>query len=110
MTPPLGGSILPGVTRDSVLRIAKDRGWTVSERPLTIDEVVAASDRGELAEVFGTGTAAVISPVGMLRYRGRDITVNGGGIGKISRALFDEITAIQYGEIPDRHGWTRRVA
>lgn len=110
VTPPLGGSILPGVTRDSVLRIARDRGWKVSERPVTIDEILGAADRGTLREVFGTGTAAVISPVGTLSYKEREVTVGGGGIGEISRALFDEITGIQYGELPDPRGWTHRVA
>jgi branched-chain amino acid aminotransferase len=110
ITPPLGGSILPGVTRDSALRIARDGGLPVSERPLAIEEVLAAAKNGSLREVFGTGTAAVVSPVGTLRYRDRDFTINGGRTGEVARTLYEEITGIQYGEIPDRYGWMHRVS
>lgn len=108
-TPPLSGSILPGVTRDSVLRICRDRGWKVSERPIGIDEVVRAAQSGRLREAFGTGTAAVVSPVGSLCYRGTEYPVNGGSVGERAKELFDEITGIQNGEIEDRYGWVRRV-
>jgi branched-chain amino acid aminotransferase len=108
-TPPLRGSILPGITRDCVLRIARDHGWKVSERPIGIDEIRKAATDGSLREVFGTGTAAVISPVGMLRYKDEEFKVNGGKIGAMAQRLFDEITGIQYGELPDRFGWVRRV-
>jgi branched-chain amino acid aminotransferase len=108
-TPPLSGSILPGVTRDSVLRICRDRGWRVSERPIGIDEVVRAAQSGGLREAFGTGTAAVVSPVGSLSYRGTEYPVNGGKVGEHAKQLFDEITGIQYGEIEDRYGWVHRV-
>lgn len=108
-TPPLSGSILPGVTRDSVLAIARGWGMTVSERRIGMRELRHAAAAGTLREVFGTGTAAVISPVGELRYRGENVVVNGGAPGEISRRLFDEITGIQYGEIVDRYGWVRRV-
>jgi branched-chain amino acid aminotransferase len=110
VTPPLGGSILPGVTRDSALRIARDRRLPVSERPLAIEEVLAAAESASLREVFGTGTAAVVSPVGTLRYRDREFTINGGRIGETARTLYEEITGIQYGEIPDRYGWMHRVS
>ncbi len=109
VTPPLSGSILPGVTRDSVLTIARGWGMTVSERRVGMREIRAAAAAGALREVFGTGTAAVISPVGELRYRGENVVVNGGAPGEISRRLFDEITGIQYGEIPDRFGWVHRM-
>ncbi len=109
VTPPLSGSILPGVTRDSVLRIARGFGWNVSERQIGMEEIVRAGADGTLREAFGTGTAAVVSPVGALRYRGEELMVNGGAPGEISRKLFDEITGIQYGEIEDRYGWVHRV-
>jgi branched-chain amino acid aminotransferase len=109
VTPPLSGSILPGVTRDSVLRIARDWGWKVSERSIGIQQVREAARDGSLREAFGTGTAAVISPVGVLSFGGEEIAVNGGRVGELSQRLFDEITGIQYGEIPDRYGWVHRL-
>src|SRR3990170_698358 len=105
VTPPLSGSILPGITRDSVLRIARDWGWKVSERSVNMGEVTKTFHDGSLREIFGTGTAAVISPVGTLSYNGKEFNINGGRVGEMSRKLFDEITGIQYGEIPDRYGW-----
>jgi len=109
VTPPLSGSILPGITRDSVLRIARDWGWKVSERSVNMGEVTKTFHDGSLREIFGTGTAAVISPVGTLSYNGKELNVNGGRVGELSRKLFDEITGIQYGEIPDRYGWVHNV-
>jgi branched-chain amino acid aminotransferase len=109
ITPPLSGSILPGVTRDSVLRIAHAWGWKVSERPINIEEVRKASAVGSLREVFGTGTAAVISPVGALSFLGEELTVNEGRVGELSGKLFEEITGIQYGEVPDRYGWMHEI-
>ena len=109
ITPPLGGTILAGVTRDSALALLKSWGVRVSERRITIDEVVAAADNGTLQEVWATGTAAVISPVGELAYKGRRIVVNQGKIGATAQKLYDTIVAIQYGEAPDPHGWTRVV-
>jgi branched-chain amino acid aminotransferase len=109
VTPPLSGSILPGVTRDSVLRIARDWGWKVSERSIGIQQVREAARDGSLREAFGTGTAAVISPVGVLSFGGEEIAVNGCRVGELSQKLFDEITGIQYGEIPDRYGWVHRL-
>lgn len=105
ITPPLGGSILPGITRDSVLRLLRDWGQKVVERPISIDEVVAASGNGSLKEAFGTGTAAVISPVGALHYKGQDCLINNGETGPLSQRLFDELQAIQYGRAQDPHGW-----
>ncbi len=109
VTPPLTGSILPGVTRDTVLALAREWGLAATERPVAMDEIAAAADAGTLREAFGSGTAAVISPVGSLHYRGKDIPINGERMGELSKKLFDEITGIQYGEIPDSRGWTRRV-
>jgi branched-chain amino acid aminotransferase len=109
ITPPLHGTILAGVTRDSVLALLRDWGVPVSERRVSIDEVVAAHERGTLAEVFGTGTAAVISPVGELAYRGRSLVVQDGRIGPLTQRLYDAIVGIQYGRAPDRFGWTVTV-
>ena len=105
VTPPLDGSILEGTTRDSVLRLAREWGIKVNERPITIDEVFAASKAGKLNEVFGTGTAAVISPVGEIKHQDASIIVNNGKIGALSQKFYDEVTAIQYGEKPDKFGW-----
>jgi len=110
VTPALEGAILPGVTRDSVIRIAKDWGIPVEERRIAIDEVFEASEAGTLEEVFGTGTAAVISPVGSIRHQDRSISINGEGIGPLAKKLFDEITGIQYGEKEDRFGWLHKLS
>jgi branched-chain amino acid aminotransferase len=109
ITPPLAGTILPGVTRDSALTLMREWGLAVSERPITIDEVVAAAEQGTLREVWGTGTAAVISPVGELSYKGRRIVVNGGRIGELTQRLYDAIVGIQYATAPDPHGWTVEI-
>lgn len=110
VTPPLEGTILGGVTRDSVITLLRDWGLSVTERRLSVDEVVDAHRNGTLKEVFGSGTAAVVSPVGELAFRDRRMTITGGVIGELSRRLYQAITAIQYGEEPDRHGWTLEVA
>jgi branched-chain amino acid aminotransferase len=109
VTPPLSGSILPGVTRDSVITLAREWGIPVSERPVEIGEVIRGAADGSLAEAFGTGTAAVVSPVGTLSYQGQETPVNRGRVGELSRKLYREITGIQYGEIEDRHRWVQRV-
>jgi branched-chain amino acid aminotransferase len=106
ITPPLAGTILAGVTRDSVLVLLREWGMRVSERPISIDEVVTAAHQGTLEEVWGTGTAAVISPVGELSYKGERIVVNGGGIGPVTQKLYDTIVEIQYGTARDTRGWT----
>jgi branched-chain amino acid aminotransferase len=110
LTPPLGGTILAGITRDSVLTLASDWGIKTAERRITIDEVVAAAEDGSLTEAFGAGTAAVISPVGEFSYKGKSIIVNNGKTGELSRRLFDGIQALQRGMLPDPHGWLVRVA
>ncbi|MGH2668720.1 MAG: aminotransferase class IV, partial [bacterium] len=109
VTPPLGGTILPGVTRDSALTLMREWGIMVSERQIGIDEVVAASRQGTLREVWGTGTAAVISPVGELKYREARIVINGGRIGELTQRLYQAIVDIQYARVPDFHGWTVEV-
>ena len=109
ITAPLTGTILPGITRDSVLQIVKDWGMKVSERSLSIDEVIAAAKDGRLKEAFGTGTAAVISPVGQITYKDENHIVGGEKMGELSQRLYDEIVAIQYGEKSDPHGWVERI-
>jgi branched-chain amino acid aminotransferase len=109
ITPPLEGTILPGVTRDSVLQLAHHWGIKVEERRISIDEVLSSLDDGSLTEIFGTGTAAVISPVGELHHDGATRTVNGGKIGSLSQKLYDEITGIQYGERKDPFGWIHQI-
>ena len=109
ITPPLAGTILAGVTRDSVLTLLRDWGYAVSERQLAIDEVVAAAADGTLKEMWGTGTAAVISPVGELAFQHHRIVISGGHIGELTQKLYDTIVGIQYGTAPDPHGWTLEV-
>lgn len=109
ITPPLGGSILGGLTRDSVIQLATAWGETVVERQITIDEVIAASQDGSLQEAFGTGTAAVISPVGELCYKEKEYSINEGKTGTLSQRLFDELQAIQTGKAEDPFDWIVRV-
>jgi branched-chain amino acid aminotransferase len=101
VTPPLEGTILPGVTRDSVLALARGWGLEVQERALALDELTGSG----VSEVFGTGTAAVISPVGELAWEGGKTAVGGGKVGPIAQRLFDSLTDIQYGRAKDPHGW-----
>jgi len=105
VTPALSGSILPGITRDSVLKLADAWGIEAQERAITIDEVIEAAASGHLKECFGSGTAAVISPVGSLYYKGNDYPINGGETGELAHRLFDELSAMQYGEKEDPFGW-----
>lgn len=105
ITPMLNGSILSGVTRDSVIRLARSWGMKVSERRIAIDEIYEAHERGELREVFGSGTAAVISPVAHIKFDGREITVGDGGVGPVAARLFKELMDIQYGRAADQFGW-----
>ena len=109
ITPALNGSILAGVPRDSSIQLLKSWGYQVTERKLAIEEVYEAYQAGKLDEVFGTGTAAVISPVGELNWEGHIMKINNGEIGKISQKLYDAITGIQSGAIPDQMGWTVEV-
>lgn len=109
ITPKLTGSVLAGVTRKSVTTLAKEWGYDVEERKISIDEVFEASANGSLKEVFGSGTAAVISPVGLIEHEGNSINIGTGKIGDFAQRLFDEITGIQYGKIEDRHNWVHSV-
>jgi len=108
-TAPLTGTILPGITRDSVLQLLHDWDIPVREERFTIQEVFDASADGALSEVFASGTAAVISPVGELRWANRDIVIGNNEIGSLSQRLYDGITGIQSGELPDTHGWTVKL-
>lgn len=109
ITPPLTGSILPGVTRDSALTLMREWGLRVSERLVSMDEVAAAARKGTLREVWGTGTAAVISPVGELTYQGEKMVINQGEVGPLTRKLYDAIVGIQYAQASDPYGWTVEV-
>ena len=105
VTPSLNGSILPGITRDSTIQLCKAWGYEVEERKISAEELLQAHADGTLEEVFGTGTAAVISPVGKLRYKDDVMTIAGGEIGPLSQKLYDTITGIQLGKLPDEMGW-----
>lgn len=109
ITPPLSGSILGGITRDSVIKLASDWGVKVIERPITIDEVLTAANDGRLKEAFGTGTAAVISPVGELMYKDAIHVINNGETGALAQRLFTELQAIQNGHGADPFKWVVRV-
>ena len=109
VTPELVGSILPGITRKSSIELLRAHGYKVSERRVSIDEVIEAQKNGKLNEAFGTGTAAVISPVGMMEYKGTDYVVNGGEMGEITKWLYDTITGIQTGRLPDPFGWVVKL-
>jgi branched-chain amino acid aminotransferase len=104
-TPPLGGSILAGITRDSVLALVRDWGLRVTERPIPFTEILTAHKEGALREVFGVGTAAVVSSVGELGYADGRLVINKGEVGPIAQRLYTGITDVQYGRVPDRHGW-----
>jgi len=110
ITPPLGGTILPGVTRDSVLALARHWGLNISERNISIDEVIEGCRTGSLKEMFATGTAAIISPVGEIGYKENDFRVAEGKTGELSLKLYDEIIGIQYGQKEDPFGWRVRIA
>ena len=106
ITPELRGSILSGVTRMSCIDILRSWGMKVSERKLSIEEVAKAAEEGRLKEAFGSGTAAVISPIGELRWGDDVMVINDGKIGEISAKLYDNLTGIQWGKLPDEFGWT----
>lgn len=108
-TAPLDGSILDGITRRSVLTLVKDMGYKVEERPVSIDELYAAGENGLLKEAFGTGTAAIITPVSEFCHKGRCLILNGGKIGALTQKVYDTLTGIQRGAIPDPYGWTLKV-
>lgn len=109
LTPELNGSILPGVTRDTCIALCKEWGFQVEERRISIEEIYEAAKNGSLEEVWGTGTAAVISPVGKLRWEEHIMEIRGGAIGPVSQRLYDTVTGIQTGKLEDTHGWTVEV-
>lgn len=109
VTPMLSGSILPGVTRDSCITLCKEWGYEVEERKVSVDELEEAACNGKLEEVWGTGTAAVISPVGELNIHNRILPILDGNIGEVSQRLYDEITGIQLGKKEDTRNWTVEV-
>lgn len=110
LTPPLGGSILNGITRDSILTLLREWNLRVTERPIPFEEILAASKDGSLREVFGTGTAAVISAVGELGHADGTIVINNREVGPIAQRLYQGITDIQYGRVPDKYGWLTYVS
>lgn len=109
VTPKLTGSILPGITRKSCIEILKKEGYTVNERLLSVEELSNAMKDGSLKEAWGCGTAAVVSPIGELCYKDHKYIVNGGKIGEITQHLYDTLTGIQWGTLPDTFGWTYRI-
>ena len=109
VTPMLSGSILPGITRMSCIAVLKDKGYDVEERLLSIDELEAAMENGTLEEAWGCGTAAVVSPIGELCYKGVKYPVNNGEIGEVTQMLYDTLTGIQWGKIEDKFGWIQEI-
>ena len=109
VTPALQGSILSGVTRMSCIDILRSWGMKVTERAISIDELAEAAKAGLLEEAFGSGTAAVISPIGELKWGDDVMTINNGEIGPVSQKLYDTLTGIQWGKLPDTFGWTYEV-
>ncbi|MEG0979113.1 MAG: branched-chain amino acid aminotransferase [Oscillospiraceae bacterium] len=109
ITPALQGSILGGVTRMSCVEMLRSWGLKVSERAISIEEVAKAADEGRLKEAFGSGTAAVISPIGELCWNDKIMKINDGKIGEISQKLYDNLTGLQWGKLPDTFGWTVKV-
>ncbi len=109
-TPSLDGTILRGITRDSIITLLKDRGHEVSERKISLDEIRKGFSSGEITEIFACGTAAVITPVGMLKSKLETIGQEDAAPGKLTVALREELTGIQYGRLEDKHGWMHRLS
>jgi branched-chain amino acid aminotransferase len=109
VTSPLRGTILDGVTRRSILTLVRDFGMEVEERALPVDEIFAAIEQGRMTEAFGTGTAAVVSPVGQFTYHHHTATVGDGQVGPLTLKLYETLTGIQYGRLPDPHGWVELI-
>ncbi|CAB4545398.1 MAG: branched-chain amino acid aminotransferase [Actinobacteria bacterium] len=110
VTPALDGTILHGITRDSVITLLRDRGHKVEERRFALDELRSAAKSGELVEVFACGTAAAVTPVGQLKSRKEEIEIGGGEPGRLTVSIREELTSIQYGNLPDKHGWLVKLA
>ena len=109
VTPMLSGSILPGITRKSCIEVLRAEGYTVTERLLSLDELLAALEDGSLKEAWGCGTAAVVSPIGKLACGDREYIVGGGKIGEVTQKLYDTLTGIQWGKIADPYGWVLKL-
>ena len=109
VTPMLTGSILPGITRKSCIEVLKKMGYKVSERLLSVDELVSALESGKLEEAWGCGTAAVVSPIGKLAYGDKEYVVSGGQIGEVTQKLYDTLTGIQWGKLEDTFGWVYKI-
>lgn len=109
ITPALTGSILPGITRKSCIELLKNEGYTVEERLLSIDEIIAALESGKLEEAWGCGTAAVVSPIGELFYNNKTYIVNNNEIGEVTHLLYDKLTGIQWGKIEDKYNWILKI-
>jgi len=110
VTPMLTGSILPGITRKSCIEVLKDLGYKVSERLLSVDELISALEDGTLEEAWGCGTAAVVSPIGKLAYGDKEYIVAGGKIGEVTQKLYDILTGIQWGKTEDKFGWVMKLS
>ncbi len=110
VTPKLVGSILPGITRKSIIELLKSEGYKVSERLISVDELAEALASGELKEAWGCGTAAVVSPIGELCYQDKKYIINSGKIGDVTQHLYDTLTGIQWGKIEDDFGWTYPIS
>jgi branched-chain amino acid aminotransferase len=111
ITPPLGGTILPGITRDAIITLARDKGMTVEEAPYAIEQLYADSASGRLREVFACGTAAVVTPVGRFRSTQGEFPIgNGAGMGDVTATIREELIGIQRGTRPDPHGWVKLIA
>ena len=109
VTPELTGSILPGITRKSCIEVLKSFGYKVSERLISVDELIDALKTGKLEEAWGCGTAAVVSPIGRFFYDGNEYDVNGGKIGEVTQKLYDTLTGIQWGKIEDTYNWIYKI-
>lgn len=107
-TPPLGGTILPGITRESIMTLAREQGIAVREAPYAIDQWKADAESDKLVETFACGTAAVVTPVGKVKGRDGEFTIGSGGPGQVTEALKAKLTAIQRGQAPDTHNWVHR--
>ncbi len=109
ITPQLSGSILPGITRKSVIQMAPDLGYTISEERIDINDIIKGLESGEVTEAFGMGTAAVIAPVDKFGWKGQNMTVGSGGVGPVATKLYDTLTGIQYGRLEDPYGWIHTI-
>ena len=104
-----GGTVLPGITRKSCIEVLKDWGYEVEERDISVDELIEAAESGALEEAWGVGTAAVVSPMGVLAYKDVEHVINNNEIGPLTQRLYDELTGIQWGKLPDTRGWIVKV-